>query len=320
MTLKLAVIGAGVMGTNHARVASTVAEFDLAWIVDADGERAKAAAAAHGASAETDPMAVIGQVDAAIVALPTKLHAEVAVPLLEAGVHCLVEKPLAGEVDDAQRIIDAAQASGAILAVGHVERFNPAILELDKLVGDVVHVEAQRVGPFSARVADSVVIDLMIHDLDLVRSLAGGEAESVTAISQRLHTDNEDLATALLHFDSGVTAVVTASRLGQQKTRELRITQPDSQIVVDLMRTDVTVHRVEHAEFTGPEGTVYRQQGVVEIPMVETRGEPLWLEQREFAVAINEEREPRVGGNDGLEALKLALRVVEVCRSTQDAK
>ncbi len=273
------------------------------------------ALAAHsGAQAGTDPLSVIGQVDAAIVALPTRFHAEVAVPLLESGIHCLVEKPIAGSVADAERIIEAARSGGATLAVGHVERFNPAVLEAEKFVDGAIHVEAARVGPFSSRVADSVVIDLMIHDLDLVRSIAGGEVSSVSAVAQSVRTDTEDLATALVTFDSGVTAVLTASRLGQQKSRTLGITQHESHLAVDLMRQEVTIERVEHVEYTGDEGTVYRQRGVLEIPMIETRGEPLWLEQREFLAAAGEGREPRVDGRDGLEALRMALAVVEACR------
>lgn len=312
--MRLAVIGAGVMGTNHARVATTVVEARLTHVIDADAGRARALAASSGAIAGTDPLSVLGEVDAAIVALPTSHHAEVAVPLLEAGVHCLVEKPIAPTVADAERIVEAAERGGATLAVGHVERFNPAVLEAEKFIDDVIHVEAARVGPFSARVADSVVIDLMIHDLDIVRSIAGGEVASVSAVAQRVRTDTEDLATALVTFDSGVSAVLTASRLGQQKSRTLSVTQHDSHLMVDLMRQEVTIERVEHVEYTGPEGTVYRQRGLVEIPMIETRGEPLWLEQRDFIASVTEGRAPRVGGADGIAALRMALEVVETCR------
>lgn len=313
--MKIAVLGAGVMGTNHARVAATVADAELAFVIDVDAERAAAAAGTSGAAAGTDPLAIRGLVDAAIVALPTKYHADVAVPLLEAGVHCLVEKPIAGSVREAEEIIAAAERGGATLAVGHVERFNPAVLEAEKFTEGVIHVEATRVGPFIARVGDSVIIDLMIHDLDLVRNIAGGAVESVTAVAQRVRTDTEDLATALVTFDSGVTAVLTASRLGQQKSRTLSITQHDSHVMVDLMRQEVTIERVEHVEYTGSEGTAYRQRGVVEIPMVETRGEPLWLEQRDFVAAIAEGRPAHVSGEDGLQALRMAHAVIDACRS-----
>lgn len=312
--MRIAVIGAGVMGTNHARVAGTLPDVELTHVVDADAERAAAAASAHGAIAVTDPLSVIGQVDAAIVALPTLLHAEVAVPLLEQGIHCLVEKPIAGSVADGERIIAAAASGGAVLAVGHVERFNPAMIEAEKFVDGPIHIETAWVGPFSSRVADSVVTDLMIHDLDLVRSLAAGELASVAAIAQRVRTDTEDLATALVRFDSDVSASLTASRLGQQKSRTIGITQHDSYLHVDLMRQEVTIQRLEHVEYTGSEGTVYRQRGVVEIPMIETRGEPLWLEQREFLDAAREGRAPKVSGRDGLEALRMALAVVDACR------
>jgi predicted dehydrogenase len=312
--MRIAVVGAGVMGTNHGRVASTLPDAALTHVIDADHERAASLANAYGVESGTDPMSIVGNADAAILALPTALHTPVAVPLLEAGVHCLVEKPIAGSVEDAEKILAAAESSGATLMVGHVERFNPAVLELDRVLDErVIHIEAARVGPFSARVKDSVVLDLMIHDLDLARSIAGGEVVKVSALAQRTRTDSEDLTVALLTFDNGVTATVTASRLGQQKTRELRITQEDSFVVVELMGPAVTLHRVEHAEFTGKEGTVYRQRGLVEIPMLETRGEPLWLEQREFVAAIREGRAPRVSGEDGLAALKMALDVVSAC-------
>jgi predicted dehydrogenase len=303
------------MGTNHARVASTLQHAQLTHVVDVDPERAESLAAAVDATALTDPFELIGKVDAAVIALPTNLHTSVAVPLLESGVHCLVEKPIAGTLEEAEATVAAARSGGSVLMVGHVERFNPAVLQLDGILEDVIHVEATRVGPFSARVRDSIVIDLMIHDLDLVRMIAGSEVKDLVAVAQRHRTDTEDLASALLRFDNGVTANLTASRLGQQKTRELRITQADSFVNVDLMRVDVTINRVQHAEFTGPEGTRYRQTGVVEIPMIEARGEPLWLEQREFVNAIVEQRPPRVTGEDGLRALALALQVIDTCRA-----
>lgn len=312
--MRIAVIGAGVMGSNHARVASTLQKGTLTHVVDSDPDRARALADAYGASPLADPAEVIGKVDAAVVALPTSLHASVAVPLLRAGVHCLVEKPVAGTLAESDEILAAAESSGATLMIGHVERFNPAVLELDNLLEDVIHVDATRVGPFTSRVSDSIVVDLMIHDLDLVRVIAGAEVEGVEAISQSRRTGTEDLVVALLTFANGVTASVTASRLGQQKTRELRITQGSSFVNVDLMRVDVTINRVEHAEYTGAEGTRYRQTGVVEIPMLETRGEPLWLEQREFVDAALEGRPPRVTGEDGRRALETALRVMQRCR------
>lgn len=313
--MKLAVIGAGVMGTNHARVATTVATAELTHVIDADRARAEALATASGALHGIDPLSVLDVVDAAIVALPTPFHAQVAVPLLEAGVHCLVEKPIASSLEEGEEILRAAQRGGSVLAVGHVERFNPAVIEAEKFLDGPIHIETARVGPFSTRVADSVVIDLMIHDLDLVRSFAGGDLIDVSAVAQRVRTDTEDLATALVRFDSGVTAALTASRLGQQKSRSMSVTQHESHLMVDLMRQEVTIERVEHVEYTGAEGTAYRQRGMVEIPMVETRGEPLWLEQRDFLAAIVEDRPPRVGGSDGIEALRMALAVVDACRA-----
>lgn len=309
--LRLAVIGAGVMGTNHARVAAQVGAVTLTHVVDTDLERAAAAASRSGATPVASVDEIGDEIDAAVVALPTPLHAPTAVPLLEAGIHCLVEKPIAPTLAAADEIIAAAERGGATLMVGHVERFNPAVLELDNLLDDVIHIDAWRVGPFSARVGDGVVMDLMIHDLDLVAALADSEVESVSAVTRVVRTDSEDLCAALLTFDNGVTANLTASRLGQQKIRELRIHQQESFLNVDLLRRDVTVHRVSHNEYVGDEGTRYRQSGIVEIPMLEHQGEPLALEQAEFAAAITESRPPRVDGAAGRRALELVLRVVE---------
>jgi len=305
----LAVLGAGVMGSNHGRIAATLHGVELTHVVDADIDRAKGLAAAHGAVALTDVEDIIGRVDAAVIALPTALHAPIAEHLLDAGIHCLVEKPIAGSLEDADRILAAARRSGATLMVGHVERFNPAVLELDNLLEDVVHIEASRMGPFSARVSDGIVLDLMVHDLDLVCSIARSEVETIYATSQHRRSESEDLACALLVFRNGITANLTASRLGQQKIRQLMITQAESFVTADLLRVDVTVNRVSHSEYVGDGGARYRQSGIVEIPMLEHRGEPLALELREFVDAFSAGRAPRVTGDDGRTALDLALRV-----------
>ncbi len=311
--LRLAVIGAGIMGANHARVAASLPQFEVAYVVDPDPERAGRVAAAIGASPLGDP-AALGDIDAAVVAVPTPFHAAIATPLVERGVAVLVEKPMAASVAEAEALAAAAERGGATLMVGHVERFNPAVLELPNLLGEVIHVTASRISPFSPRITDNVVLDLMIHDLDVVASLVGRPVLDVKAVAQTVRTGTEDLVTALLSFEGGATAVITASRIGQQKIRELTVTHPDNVVTVDLIRQAVTINRVDHVEYVSDSGPRYRQTGVVEIPFLEHRGEPLALELTEFASAITQRRPPRVGAADGVRAVALVERVLQAVR------
>jgi predicted dehydrogenase len=309
--LEVAIVGAGVMGSNHARVARTVPGVVVSDIIDPDQERARALADHVGARACTSLDALQALPDAAIVAAPSRLHREVAEKLAGQGVHLLVEKPLALSVEDAMAVQSAAEGAGVVLAVGHVERFNPAVLELDRLVDGPIHIEATRVSPFSPRVNESVVLDMMIHDLDIVTSIVGARVAKIVAVAQSRLTATQDLVHALLEFETGVTASIAASRIGQSKERSIVITQPDAVVTVDLVRQDITITKMHHAEYTTESGRRYRQSGVVEIPFLEHRGEPLALEHADFFAAISEGRPPRVSGADGVEAVRLARRVMD---------
>jgi predicted dehydrogenase len=307
--LKFAIVGAGVMGTNHARIARSLPGVEVAYVVDADAGRAERAAATCGAQPVGNLADILGKVDCAVVASPSSLHEEHGVLLMEHGTHVLVEKPIATTREEALRLIDVAAAKDLVLQVGHVERFNPAVLELDRLAGDIVHLDTARIGPYSPRVEVGVVLDLMIHDLDIVLSLARAEPAEVFATAQRTRSATEDLVSALIRFDNGVSASLTASRIGQNKIRTLSLTRAEDFVHVDLLRQDVTIQRVDHSEYLSDEGTRYRQTGVIELPFLEHRGEPLYLELAHFADAVREGRRPRVTGEDGLRALELASRV-----------
>jgi predicted dehydrogenase len=307
--LRLAVVGAGIMGANHARVSMGLRDASVAWVVDPDEAKGRPLAEMVGAQWAPELTPVLGELDAAVVAAPSPLHRPIATELIDAGVHVLVEKPLATSVDDARALVDAAAAKGVTLAVGHVEAYNPAVWELDGMVASPIHIEATRVSPFSPRVVDDVILDLMVHDLEIVLRLAGAPVAEVAAFATSVRTETADLACALLKFENGATANVTASRLGQNKIRELRITQPTDFVVVDLVRQDVTISRVAHSEFVSAEGARYRQSGVMEIPFLERRGEPLFLELSHFVECVLNGAEPRVSGRHGLAALELAVRV-----------
>ncbi len=305
----VAVVGAGLMGANHARVLRRLPEAELTLVVDPDGPRGRALAESVGARYCADPAAVTGLAEAAVLAVPSERHAEIGVPLLEAGVDLLVEKPIATTVEDADALIEAAREHHRVLMTGHVERFNPAVLQLDGLVHDPLHVELTRMGPFSPRVTADVVLDLMIHDLELALALAGSDVERVEGMGRRERTDSLDLATALLRFRNGVTANVTASRIGQTKIRRIELTQRANFVVLDLVRQDLTIHRVDHNEFLAEGGVRYQQSGLVEIPFLEHRGEPLALELEHFLDCVVHRRSPRVTGLQGRRALEVALAV-----------
>lgn len=306
---KIAVVGAGIMGANHARVARLNQRVELVAVVDEDVERA-ARAAAGGARAHQTLSECIDDVDAVVIAVPTASHCELALQAIAAGKHVLVEKPIASTVAEAHEMIAAAEAAGIVLAVGHIERFNPAVVELPKWVSSPVHIRAERINPYSPRILDGVVVDLMIHDLDIVLSLAGdADVVHVEGVAQRYRSDSEDLAVATVGFDNGLTASLTTSRLGQQKIRQVEVTQDDCVVVADLLRQDLVINRMTRSEYLSEEGTRYQQSSVVEIPFLETRGEPLALELEHFTECIERGVTPRVDGRAGARALELALRV-----------
>jgi predicted dehydrogenase len=314
MTVRLAVVGAGVMGANHVRIAKSLPEVDFVGVVDADEDRARAAAGDAGAFRSVAELVESTDTQAVVLAVPTALHAELTHESLDAGLHVLVEKPIAASVDEAREMVAAADRAGRYLMVGHVERFNPVIIECVKYLDDPLHIDIDRVGPFSARVQDNVVADLMIHDLDLVTALANSTVVDVSGVGRRVHTDAIDMASVHLRFETGLTATLTASRIGQQKVRQVGVTQRESFIGIDLLRQDISLHRMAHMEYLAEGGTRYRQTSVVEIPFVETRGEPLALEQREFVTAITEHRPPLVTGAQGARALELVGRVLDAIR------
>ena len=309
--LRLGIIGTGIMGANHARIAALHRGIELVAVVDPALDRAERLATTYGATAYTELDDCLGEINCAIVATPTELHHEIGMRLLGAGINTLIEKPIAETVEQATELIETAARRGAILTVGHVERFNPAVLELDNLITQPLHITANRVSPYSSRVTVGVVLDLMVHDLDIVAKLAGSPVKRLQASALTVKSDSEDLATVLLEFENGVSATLTASRIGQQKIREITVTQPDTFVTIDLLRQDVTINRVDHSEYLSAEGARYRQMGVVEIPFLEHRGEPLALELDEFVLTIQDGRTPRVTGEDGRAALALALQIVD---------
>jgi UDP-N-acetylglucosamine 3-dehydrogenase len=307
--VRLAVIGAGVMGANHARVASRTSGVELVAIVDVDEDKRGKLAAATGVRSVATVAEVMGDIDAVVIATPTQFHHSVASQCLDAKLHVLVEKPIASSVAEGEDLAQRAAAAGVVLTVGHIERFNPAVRELMQSANAPIHIELTRVGPFTPRVSDNVVVDLMIHDLDLARAIARSEVKTLSSILQSTKTAGPDMAIALIEFENGVTASVTASRISQQKLRRIVVTQDDEVLAGDLVRQDVMIHRMQHVEYVSDAGARIRQSGVVEIPFIENRGEPLMEELRAFVAAIHG-GQLTVTAEDGIAALQLAHRVL----------
>jgi UDP-N-acetylglucosamine 3-dehydrogenase len=305
----LAIIGAGIMGANHARVARAMPEFTVTSVCDPDRARAEAVADAIGATATSDVDEAIAGADAVVLASPSETHGEIGVRVLQRGRDLLVEKPIATSVGDARKLIEAAEANDRMLMVGHVERFNPAVVELQQLTKDPLAVEITRVGPYAKRALADVVLDLMIHDVDLARAVIGSEIVEHRSMARVVRSGEQDLACALLLFENGVVANITASRISQSKIRRITLTQRENCVVADLLRQHVEVHRIEHSEYLAEGGARYRQSGLVEIPFLSQHGEPLMHELRHFAECVINRSRPSVSGEDGLAALEVCLAV-----------
>lgn len=311
---RLAIIGAGVMGANHGRVARSIREFTVTSVCDPDSARASAVAAPLGAGYTSDVDEAIANADAVILAAPSHLHGELGEKILKNGCDLLIEKPIATTVRDAERLIEAAEANDRILMVGHVERFNPAVTELMTMIDQPVSIEITRVGPFSPRNLADVYLDLMIHDVDIARAIIGSEVKNIQSSAKIVRSTEFDFACALLQFENGVLANITASRVSQNKVRRITVTQRENAIVADLLRQHIEVHRIESSEFLSESGVRYRQSGLVEIPYLANHGEPLAQELRHFATCVEQRQKPLVSGEDGMLALKtcLALRDASV--------
>ena len=299
--LKVGVAGAGVMGRNHARVLTDIRDVELTHVFDPDAVTAEGVAAAYGASPVTTAEAFVGAgLDAAVVATPNRHHADLSVALLEAGVHVLVEKPIAATVDDARRMIDAASANGRVLMVGQVERFNPAVDAVKRAIDgdDIISIQITRVGPFPPRMGEvGVVIDLAVHDIDIIRHLTDSEIAEVQPQLARTKAEREDTALLQFRLENGVIAHITTNWVTPYKTRTLQIATKEKFVVADLMTRQVT-------EYFGqqPDGS-YSTRGVMSWP-----AEPLKKELEAFAHAIRSGEPPAVTGEDGLRNLEVALR------------
>ena len=293
-------IGAGVFGRHHLRILSKSESAELAGVVDTDSERATAAAAEYGCPAHASPAELAGKIDAAVVAVPTSAHAEVGCALLASGADLLVEKPIAADLASARRLVDTASRHNRILQVGHLERFNPAVTALQKIVRLPLFFEIHRLSLFSPRSLDvDVVLDLMIHDLDIVLDLAGMLPEEIRAAGISILSDKVDIANVRLAFPGGCIANLTASRVSTERVRKLRLFQPHQYISLDYQKQEAVAFTVSGNQ----------QLGFQPLPVA--KEEPLRLEVESFLDAVARRGRPLVAGEEGLRALEVALAILD---------
>ena len=320
MDLRVAVIGVGHLGRHHARILSSLPGVELAAVVDTNRARADEMAAAHHTAALYDARELTGRVDAVTIAVPTEQHAAVALPFLHAGVPALIEKPLARSLAEADLVIAAAAQAGAVLGVGHTERFNPAVDAARPLLTDPRFIEVHRLGTFPERSLDiDVVFDLMIHDLDVVLSLVQSEIESIDAVGVPVLTDRIDIANARVRFANGCIANLTASRISRDRVRKIRFFQPSAYVSIDYAAQKVERYRLVKAArpFDSAQGGPFDVAQGRPMPTIEggdvevANEEPLQRELADFVEAVRSNRAPRVDGAQGRRALALAQQITD---------
>jgi predicted dehydrogenase len=305
--LKCAVIGTGYLGKFHAEKYAALPDCELVAVVDINEEAAKTVAQKHGAKALTDYQSLLGQVDAVSIVVPTTLHHQVACDFLNSGVHVLVEKPITVTVAEADELIAIAKQNNLILQVGHLERFNPAILGLDGSESKPLFIESHRLSPFNPRANDvSVVLDLMIHDIDIILALVDSEVERIDASGTAVLTQDTDIANARLTFKNGCVANVTASRISMKLERKMRMFKPCSYISVDFQNRVLTKYRTGEKEMFPGIPEIVSEESVFE------SGDALLAEIKHFVSCIQSGKKPLVSGEDGRRALETAIRITEL--------
>jgi len=294
------VVGAGSFGRNHLRVIHQSEHAELAGVLDSNPERAAEAASADACSILTSLEELAGKADAAVVATPTRTHAEIGRRLMELGVDVLIEKPIARTVEEARMLVETAEGTGRILQVGHLERFNPAVTALEAVITKPLFFEVHRLSEFSPRSLDvDVVLDLMIHDIDIVLTLTKQQPEEIRAAGIHILSEKVDIANVRMQFPGGCVANLTASRVSTERVRKLRLFQPHEYISLDYTRQDAARFMVKPPLSIGY------------APLPVSKDEPLRLELESFFASVVSRSIPRVTGQQGLAALEVAQDILD---------
>jgi predicted dehydrogenase len=316
MPVRIGVIGVGALGFHHARLLRDIPQATFVGIHDANAERAKSVAAELGIRAFDSVSGLLAEVEAATIVVPTPAHHAVARAALERGIHLLIEKPIATTLEEADDLLAVAKTNGALIQTGHVERFNRAIRAALPFVDQPRFIESDRLAPFNPRGSDvAVVLDLMIHDIDLVHTLVGAAVTDVSAVGVPVLTPSVDIANARLTFATGAVANITASRVSRERMRKIRIFQPSGYLSLDLAAGTGEVYRmrgdIDPAAFVRAAQGAQALETFVERVVIEApEGEPLRLELESFVDAVAGRSGVAVSGEEGREALAVALRIV----------
>jgi len=319
--IRIGVIGVGNMGQHHTRVLSLLKDVELVGVADINVERGLDTASKYRARFFEDYHDLLPHVEAVCIAVPTRLHHAVGMTCLQAGIHVLIEKPIAANITEAESLVNAAAESHCILQVGHIERFNPAFQELSKVLKteELLALEAHRMSPYSHRANDvSVVLDLMIHDIDLLLDLAAAPVVKLTASGSRAADSGYlDYVTAILGFANGIVATLTASKVTHRKIRRIAAHCKNSLTEADFLNNEILIHRQTTANCMTDYGQVlYRQDGLIE-KVYTSNIEPLHAELEHFVNCVRGGNQPSVGGEQALKALRLASLIEQMALDCQ---
>lgn len=297
--IKLAVIGVGHHGRQHARVFATMPDVTLQAVVDLDRDRADEEAVKYSSQAETDYTNIVDEVDAVSIAVPAQHHFEVSAFFLNRGKHIFLEKPIAETARQAEELLKLARTNDAVFQIGHIERFNPAITALAEVLGEPRFIEVHRLCPYNPRGCDvGVVLDLMIHDIEIVLHLVKSKVTNVSAVGVNVLSPTEDIANARLEFADGCIANITSSRVSPERMRKIRVFQNDAYISLDYSKQEGLIYRKA-------EGEIIREQIPTE------KSEPLRLELESFVECVKNSAAPVVSGEQGKQALEIASMILE---------
>ncbi|MDI6790984.1 MAG: Gfo/Idh/MocA family oxidoreductase [Thermodesulfobacteriota bacterium] len=309
--VKVGVIGVGYLGQYHAEKYASMEEADLVGIVDIDKKRAHEIAEKYGAKTYTDYKDLIGKVEAVSVVVPTTLHYPVAGHFLRQGIDVLLEKPMTCTLAEASRLIKLAKARNLILQVGHLERFNPAVVALKDHLENPLFIESHRLSTFKGRGIDvDVVLDLMIHDIDIILNIVKSKLKDIHAVGVPVITPNTDIANVRLEFENGCTANVTVSRISNKNMRKIRIFQPNAYLSVDYARREIMV--IKKTTQNGMYGFPGIEEQVASFPESDSLAEEL----RAFVFSVRTRKPPVVSGEDGQRALQVALKIMKQINRT----
>ena len=314
--IKVGVIGVGRMGKYHVGILSELPEVELTTVVDIDSKSRKVIEENYGTPGFENYKDIYGKVDAAVVAVPTGLHFPIAKDLLNAGIHVLLEKPCANNLDHARELFQIAEDKTLTLHVGHVERFNGAVQELHKIVDSPIFVECRRMGPFTDRIKDDgVVLDIMIHDIDIILNLIQSRVTKTFVLGSSIFSTKDDLVNAQLEFENGCIANIIASRASQNQIRTLSITQKDSFVVLDYTDQEIYVHKKSSSEHKLSKDSLrYKQESLVERIFVH-KDNPLKLELKHFLDCATNGSPRKVAIDNELYSLEVALNILSQFKS-----